>query len=277
MAQSIERSVISNAGNTSFQTPGYQWSFTVGEPITQHFSNGTTSLTQGFQQPGEMALIISPMSHSGDLLVCGQEAEVIPPIGQQACGEVQMSWVYGDNYNNCGGLVSRIWTISDACGNSTTWGQYYPIIDPVAPTLMGDPITEYYLECGDPLPESPGFSDNCDPNPTVTQNLETINSETSLLHYIATDDCGNSTTLTYTLHFSCCAPPVVLEPVANLVVECGTVTFVPDPVFYDPNWNDLTIEHNVFGFGSNCGSSEAHVWTATNGCGASISVNARVS
>ncbi len=49
IAQSVSPEVIASAG-AHFAIPTIQMSWTLGEPITQTFSNGSATLTQGFQQ-----------------------------------------------------------------------------------------------------------------------------------------------------------------------------------------------------------------------------------
>jgi hypothetical protein len=57
-AQSICSQVFGSAGNTLPPLGGYSISFTIGEPVSTTFANGTTTLTQGFHQP-EKCIILS--------------------------------------------------------------------------------------------------------------------------------------------------------------------------------------------------------------------------
>jgi hypothetical protein len=270
LTQTIERQVLGSAG-TSATTTSHHWSYTIGEPCTLPFSSTTVVLTQGFQQPSQNQILISLASNTGDIIECGEEPEVVEPIVLASCGGLEKSWVYLEYNNFCGGMVSRLWTISDACGNQVNWTQYFPIVDSTPPSIFGGATTEFFLPCNGSIPAAPVFFDACDPTVNVVQNIQVVDPSLTLVEYIASDDCGNSTSVLHTVHFSCCAAPSVLFEPSDMTVECGNQAIIEEPVFSDVNSNDLVIEHNISSLSFGCGYTELHTWTATNSCGASKS------
>lgn len=102
-AQSLEPQVIGNAG-TSFTNTNGSLEFTLGEPVTQTMSNGTTTktLTNGFHQP-----IISISTNLGtELLMSGLKVYPVP-----ATDKVMISFPNTpagsmiELYNECGKLL----------------------------------------------------------------------------------------------------------------------------------------------------------------------------
>ncbi len=124
--------------------------------------------------------------------------------------------------------ITRTWTATDACGNTTTGVQVITIVDSTAPVLT--PPADITLECGDDA--SPGglagqatATDNCDAAPTVT-HADTVTpgscegASVITREWIAEDACGNVATAVQTITILDTTPPAVIPP-ADAVVECG--------------------------------------------------------
>ena len=64
--------------------------------------------------------------------------------------------------------ITRTWTATDACGNSSQAGQTIYVVDTTDPVIsgVGDDAT---IECDQtPVFSEPTASDNCDPDPSLT-------------------------------------------------------------------------------------------------------------
>jgi hypothetical protein len=96
--------------------------------------------------------------------------------------------------------VTRTWTATDPCGNSSTASQTINVEDNTAPTLVGVP-SDKAVPCGGPVPgpcsaEGVTATDDCDPNPAVTCRQAISAHGTDETYYVtncwtATDACGN--------------------------------------------------------------------------------------
>jgi len=94
----------------------------------------------------------------------------------------------------CGYTITRTWTFTDRCGNSSSVSQKIHIQDTTAPVLTVP--ADVSVSCGNVPPRGNyGVSDNCDANPTVqfSEYKVTISSSSYKIVRVwtATDACGN--------------------------------------------------------------------------------------
>ena len=96
--------------------------------------------------------------------------------------------------------LTRVWTATDACGNSASASQVVTVRDIVAPTFANVPVN-LTLTCGQTVPTAvnPTATDSCDANPTVTMVQTTPTATTIVRTWTATDGCGNSATTSQTI------------------------------------------------------------------------------
>lgn len=121
---------------------------------------------------------------------------------------------------NCGGTVTRTWTVMDACGNtSIPVTQVFTVSDNIPPTA-GTP-TQINVECvaGIPVPDGsvvPGIADNCLTLPTVTFLGDVSDGlscpETITRTYAVTDECGNQITVDQIIVVNDVTPPTASNP-----------------------------------------------------------------
>lgn len=138
--------------------------------------------------------------------------------------------------NNCSWYVDVTFMATDDCGNSSTKTLRWTIIDTQPPTFTGlQPYITVY--CPNPLPTVPDavVSDNCDANVNVTytrvyKGTLCSGSDSVLTTWLATDDCGNTTTATQTIFVSDTTRPVFTLVPANLTFRCDTFVLPPVPV-----------------------------------------------
>ena len=95
------------------------------------------------------------------------------------------------------------YTATDACGNTSSDEQVITVQDTTAPELSV--AADVTIECDEELP-APAWevSDNCDEDVEVVVTPEIIDGDcpqeyTMIRTYVATDDCGNSTSDTQTI------------------------------------------------------------------------------
>jgi HYR domain len=171
---------------------------------------------------------------------------------------------------NCSGTIARTYTVTDACGNTTTVTQTITVTDNTVPTVLStdsanDPDIDNYA-CGSTYNyntnpsqcavnvtiTTPTWTDNCDP--TVTRTRSTSNgtalssfgdfvsgnfpSGTTIVSFMGTDDCSNTSTCSLTIIVTDNQAPTVASCTPNQVKVtdpgmCSAAVTMPAPVFND--------------------------------------------
>lgn len=123
--------------------------------------------------------------------------------------------------------ITRTWTATDACGNTTSCVQTVTVDDSTPPTITLCPA-DITIECDESTdPANTGMAsatDNCDPDPVVSYSDSITpgacpQEYTIIRVWTATDACGNGTACTQVITVDDSTPPVITCP-AGLTIEC---------------------------------------------------------
>ncbi|MBT8278730.1 MAG: gliding motility-associated C-terminal domain-containing protein [Bacteroidia bacterium] len=183
---------------------------------------------------------------------------------------------------SCPEIITRIYRITDSCGNSIDVSQEFHLYNDQEPPTASEPEL-LTLECIDDLPD-PDVEiiddevDNCS-SPTVTFTSETIDSIDCQLivtrTYTVTDACGNAIEVDHLISIEDqSAPELITEYDEELTIYCGIVPEVPLLDFVDACDNDLNI--NFEEITSDTGDENYDIirtWDVTDDCDNSISVS----
>ncbi len=171
---------------------------------------------------------------------------------------------------NCGSVLTRTWSVSDDCGNTTSATQVINFVDTTNPYVILGVPAELTLECDQDEPVyTPTFGDNCDQELSLTA-ISGINNVNDCgwdveRAWTATDDCGNSTTVTQVIHFVDTTNPVLVGVPTNSTVECSAIP-APSNVTATDNCSDATVSLSQ-SIGEGCPYTITRTWTATDACG----------
>lgn len=178
-----------------------------------------------------------------------------------------------------GQVITRTWTATDVCGNSSTCRQIITVVDTTPPRVSCPP--DVTLVCdADVSPGAAGTAtavDDCDPQPVIThtdgQRIPgTCGAGGALVRtWTATDACGNRAECIQRITLRDTVPPVITCP-ANVTVECqasldpaatGHPTVVDN---CDPSPATTFADASVAG---SCAQARTitRTWTATDACG----------
>jgi large repetitive protein len=123
-------------------------------------------------------------------------------------------------------LLLRNYTLTDACGNTTTETWTITVQDMLAPDIFGVPA-ESHIECGDAMPSiNPVAFDVCDEAPTLAMSAVTVPSPVGcgslfIRTWVATDACGNEATTSHTTFINDTQDPILSALPADMFVPCS--------------------------------------------------------
>ncbi len=151
--------------------------------------------------------------------------------------------------NTCPEVITRIYQISDSCGNTSTCTQTITIND-VIPPVASNPSPISVNGANDvPAPDPNvvvGESDNCTANPIVAfvsdvSDGNVCNGEIITRTYSVTDDCGNQTLVTQEITILAVTPPISISDF--LICEGETITLTPNnPLGVPTTWTGGVVE-----------------------------------
>ena len=230
----------------------------------------TSSASQTMTSDDNVPPIISGVGDDGNY-ICGQDPSFSSPEATDNCGSVNLSFEDFPAGSGCLGIgLERIWTATDACGNTTTASQIMLASDLEAPIITGvGPDRDF--RCGDiPVFSSPEATDNCG---TVNLSFEDVDFGNGCLDsgvirtWTATDACGNSSTASQTMTYIDNVSPVITGVGPDGTYVCGEPLQFSDPTASD-NCSTPTLEYrDVIIQGGCAGEGLRRRWTATDECG----------
>lgn len=210
----------------------------------------------GFTSDNESPVFINPPQDEN--ISCNNPQIGDPPSVTVVDNDDQdVDIVYEEVVSNQGGAcmggltVTRTWTATDDCGNSTVHTQVISAIDNLPPVIVG--IPDITVEC-DSLPGAEGVKaiDDCDQDVELTYSDSLVMDgecmQLILRKWVATDDCGNMTmnlqkiTTKDSDHAKIVLTHPLLEDLqwgGSLTLECDSaVTFVVEDAFAMDNCDD---------------------------------------
>ncbi|MFV8344422.1 gliding motility-associated C-terminal domain-containing protein [Flavobacterium sp. XS2P39] len=180
--------------------------------------------------------------------------------------------VQGDCINSF--VITRTWTFTDACSNSSSSSQIINVIDNTAPVIATLP-EESTISC----PIAPEFTtaiatDNCGSDvkltfADVTTTGACAGSYAVTRTWTATDACGNASTASQTINVQDITAPVIAVLPEASTVSCPAVPEFAQASATDACGSDFQLTFVDITTNGQCAGSYAvtRTWTATDACG----------
>ncbi|MFZ1946399.1 MAG: FlgD immunoglobulin-like domain containing protein [bacterium] len=176
----------------------------------------------------------------------------------------------------CNGEVTRIYRVTDGCGNITFVYQSFFILDTTNPYFTAACPENTTAECG-AVPTAPTLTaaDNCDAAVEVTFNQQTTPGAcppayTLVRTWTATDDCGNTAQCVQTITVNDITAPVFDQACpTDATVECAAVPTAPTLTATDACDGSVTVNFDEQSTPGTCPTlyTLVRTWTATDNCG----------
>ncbi|OUR91034.1 hypothetical protein A9Q87_11190, partial [Flavobacteriales bacterium 34_180_T64] len=148
-------------------------------------------------------------------------------------------------------IITRTWTLTDECGNSTTLDQTINVVDSTPPTFTApDDIT---IECDQDASDVTLTGDVTDEADNCTLDLEATytdattdgdcpNTYTITRTWTLMDECGNTTSLDQTINVVDTTVPTIVGEFQEVInINCDNIPEVPELVFEDMCSTDITV------------------------------------
>ncbi|WP_298761379.1 hypothetical protein, partial [uncultured Psychroserpens sp.] len=191
---------------------------------------------------------------------CGNAIVTFNDVSVTGCGNTQ--------------TITRTWTATDDCGNTTSDTQTISVVDTTAPILnIPNDISVECTESIDPANTGNATATDTCGNATVTFADTSIagcgNTQIITRTWMATDDCGNTTSDTQTISVIDTTAPTLNIP-SDITQECTEST---DPAATGNATATDTCGNATVTFSDTvvnaCGSTQTitRTWTATDDCG----------
>ncbi|MBL7797928.1 MAG: T9SS type A sorting domain-containing protein [Saprospiraceae bacterium] len=211
---------------------------------------------------------------------CNSVPSVGTPVATDGCGGVVNITYNGQSVSNvlCTDkyTLTREWTATDACGNTRTATQRITVIDSQAPAFVTAPAN-VTVQC-DAIPAltSPTATDNCDSDVAITYVGQTRTNGTCSFRFtltrrwVATDNCGNTRSITQRITVVDTGKPTLVIP-ANGAIAC-TDPIPPVGVATASDGCDTLVTAVYLGQTTVSGACPGNyeirrTWRATDACG----------
>jgi hypothetical protein len=194
-----------------------------------------------------------------------------------ACGSsINFTFVDATTNGACAGSysVTRTWTATDGCGNSSTESQTInvqditaPVIDALpAPTLINCPAVPVFAlptaidECGSSFDWT---------SVTVTTPGACAGAYSATRTWTVTDGCGNSSTASQTINVQDISPPVIASLPPTTTINCPAMPVFAVATATDECGSTFTLISSDVTTQGICPANYAvtRTWTATDQCG----------
>jgi len=208
---------------------------------------------------------------------CPATPEFAQATATDACNSAfELTFADVTTEGQCAGSysVTRTWTATDACGNTSTSTQTINVEDTTAPVIAELPIASTISCPAQPVFAEATATDACGSAFTLT-SADTTNPGTCAGSYAvtrtwtATDACGNVSTASQTITVLDDTAPVIAELPAPTTIDCPATPVFAEATATDACGSTFTLTSNDVTTQGTCAGSYSvtRTWTATDACG----------
>ena len=210
------------------------------------------------------------------VLGCGASAPAATPEASDACSTVTVTFAEDAAAGACAGarVLTRVWTATDACGNTATVSQRVRFEDDTPPSWTEVPPTTT-VPCGGDLPEVLATAqDACGSLSDVSYSDTRVagdcaNGYDIVRTFTVSDACGNVATTEQLIRVRDDEAPTLANVPADVALRCDAPLPTAMPSANDACGGDVTVTETLVREMGACASDAVYVrvFTATDACG----------
>ncbi|MEZ4803131.1 MAG: hypothetical protein R2797_10185 [Gelidibacter sp.] len=234
----------------------------------------TATATQTINVHDVTPPVIQPLPEASTI-DCPAVPQFQQAVASDEC-DPKVNLTYRDvtNPTKCAGRysVTRTWTATDECGNTSTASQTINVQD-ITPPVISELPAETTIDC----PATPQFAeasatDGCDPKVNLTWRDVTTpgncdGNYSVTRTWTAIDECGNISTASQTINVQDITPPVISALPEPSKVECPNQPDFATPIATDTCDRRPTLTYIDTYDLDECGlGTVTRTWTATDAC-----------
>lgn len=208
--------------------------------------------------------ILEDVTVSCDMIPMPEEVDFV-----DECSSVEIFFEQEQTGSGCSYTLNRTWTAIDGCGNTAVFTQQITVTDEEPPFFSNVP-EDIVLECGSELPtDMPEAMDLCS-GVSVEEFLQFIEDSGCgawVKTWIATDDCGNSASVSQNIVFEDTEAPVILGVPEDFIGSCGDVLETVVVTAEDNCDEAVEVLLDETTEATECGVILTRTWTAQDACG----------
>ena len=185
----------------------------------------TESQTIEIYDDADPTLVGAPVDQTVD---CDQIPAAATITANDNCDELVT--VTGPVETTQGGKIVRVWSATDACGNTVSHSQTLTIVDDVAPVITGSDLEDHAATCqSPPTPCEAVAVDNCDDPVMIITGTSTVAGSCPsdflrIFTFTATDSAGNEAVVSQTITVTDTEKPQLLNlPPATVTMTCDEI------------------------------------------------------
>jgi hypothetical protein len=256
---------------------------TPGSCVNEYSVTRTWTATDACGNTSEASQTITVEDNTGpvisvlpapSIIECPASPTFATPTALDACGSSTLTFADVSTPGSCVNeyIVTRTWTATDACGNTSEASQTITVEDNTGPVISGVGINAT-IECPAlPVFSTPTSLDACGSSTLTFADVSTpgscVNEYSVTRTWTATDACGNTSETSQTITVEDNTGPVISGVGINATIECPALPVFSTPISLDACGSSTLTFADVSTPGSCVNEySVTRTWTATDACG----------
>ncbi|MFV8337055.1 gliding motility-associated C-terminal domain-containing protein [Flavobacterium sp. RSP29] len=239
---------------------------------------GNSSSTSATFSVKDITAPIAPEAPATITVTCAKNVPVLTTLtATDNCnGEITAEGIDVITQGDCPNsfVITRTWTFTDACSNSSSTSQIINVIDTTAPVISTLPEISTISCFATPEFTQAIATDGCGSTVTltfadITTNGQCAGSYSVTRTWTATDACGNTATAAQTINVQDTAAPVIATLPSASTISCPATPEFTQAIATDRCGATVTLTFADVTTNGQCAGSYSvtRTWTATDACG----------